>query len=392
MSYWKYLLNVLLKNKLNFIPLAILFAAAIFLLSANSRTADQNSFVGDIKRNQAIIEQQLAQREEQLADQKNLDKEELADLRKSSAMLEKERNKNQAMIDFASKKQWNKAYELKLAIIDDLLLRVESGDIAPEDNSDFIEHLNNEKTLYTKLQKLNLAVDPINLETKGFTFTYRMQAVLIPLIFTICLIALLVNLFYNGYVNGIFIERMFPRPQINLQLSKIAFGFTQGALLYLLFLLTNFLLASVTNGTSSPAYPLILATDSDVTLAVGAAISQAALLHLLGIFFLTCVIYLLVSVTKNRLATMLVATLGLGGLILMTGQFAPLNSILHVLPTTYFNAAQVVTDELALATQNTQINLLSGLLVLVISNLLLLTAIIFLNQKAERHQLLYQKR
>lgn len=73
------------------------------------------------------------------------------------------------------------------------------------------------------------------IEIKGFTFTYRMMDILFPAIFTICLIALLRNIFGVNLVERTSFEDMFPVKQVKWQLKKTILIFLISLFLCLLW-------------------------------------------------------------------------------------------------------------------------------------------------------------
>lgn len=223
-------------------------------------------------------------------------------------------------------------------------------------------------------------------ETKGISFTYRMMDIAYPAIFTMCLIAFFSSLLSSGIVDGMDLEDMFPVNQITWQIKKVGICFLMGLFLYMIWLGTSFVMATLMNGVGSINYPIILFSDNySETIPVKSVIADTFILQALTILFLVLFVYLIAILTKNQLSTLFISSITMIGLVLLTGNIAPLGSYLHLFPTTYFNATRVISQQLAVENNNIHITLSNGVWVLVVSSLIILGIILLIKKRHQSH-------
>ena len=231
---------------------------------------------------------------------------------------------------------------------------------------------------YNILHGLNLPPEFEGGELRGFTFLYRMLDTVFPILFILCLITLLSDVFTRTYQDGMDLEDLFPVNRMTWQLDKVAKLLLISLCIYGLTFGVIFTLAGLLNGFSSSLYPISLYTEHYTdTIRVGRLIGQTLVLHTLTILMTLVWVDLMALMTKDKLTTLFVSAVTLLGGILLTGNIAPLAKILHLFPTTYFFATRVITQQLAYENVNPEINYINGLLVLVGTNLLLIVCVLW---------------
>lgn len=395
MTYWRFLNRSLFRRKLNFLPILLLLGITIFLFFMNRSVQDKVSFVGMIEAENAVMEAAHNDYSEHLAakaaGESQYENDDLKGMKAASETLQENLTLNKQAQELAEKSQWQEAYGIKLALIEkNEIANLQSG-LLPSDDVAAIEKIYRARTLYRGLKEANVAYDPEWYEIKGVTFLYRMQDIVMPLFFTVCLITLLTNLFFCGQVEGMWLEDLFPQGKLRVQMSKILYGFILSLLIFGLVMLLSFAMASIISGVGSSQYPVVIKiAGHHRILPVGQIMGKAAVLQGLSLLLLTLSTYLFAGITKNKLITMFISIIVDAGLIAITGKIEPLFPVSHVLPTTYFNAVQVSNHELSGITNNPHINFETGALVLTISCLILLVVITLRNRYSEKSELLFR--
>lgn len=145
------------------------------------------------------------------------------------------------------------------------------------------------------------------------------------------------------------------------------------------------------NGSGSLLYPIKLFTDSYLeTIPLSTIIGKVAILQSFGILFLVSTVYLVSLLVKNQMTSLFISAFMIIGPILLTGNAAPLGKLLHLLPTTYFNATRVITHQLAVENDNLNISFVTGIYVLLVSSCLIICIIVFLKKQHEIKQLFHK--
>lgn len=178
---------------------------------------------------------------------------------------------------------------------------------------------------------------------------------------------------------------MFPVNQASWQIKKILMNFFMGFSIYMIWLIITFLVSSQVNGMGSFKYPVNLYTENFTgTSPVISIMTQALILQIIAILFIVLVVYLVALLTKNQLITIFVSTVSLVGVVLLTTSFEPLNGIFHLLPTTYFNATRVATNQLAFQLSNSNITTTNGIFVLSFFSIIFTLLIIIIKRNYEK--------
>ncbi|MEO2553559.1 hypothetical protein [Enterococcus casseliflavus] len=388
MIYSKYILKVGFKNKLNLIPLLIPIAIMIFLMIMNTQAIKSTGYVPLLKDGIGIMEGALQRQEGILKDEPNLSEQDEKEIAEANTALGENIQLTKQSITLAEEGRWTDSLAIQLKLMEENELHdIENGNIP--DNENFAQHTYMKYSAYKQLSKLNSEPQYDGLEMKGTNYVYRMMDSIFPIIFLLCLIALISNVVNSSIIGRIDIEKLFPENPVKFHLKKIAILTLFGLLFYLFFIGAAFVLSSVLNGVGTLQYPInIYDTGFDQTKPLIDIVTRAGILQLLSLLFVISCVYLISILAKSGLTTLFVSTIAILGPIILTGQIAPIAKYLHILPTTYVNSIRVVTNQLAFENKNSLINFGNGILVLLISNLLIISIILVIKVRSRSREML----
>ncbi|GEM_PF-2254384 len=388
MIYSKYILKVGFKNKLNLIPLLIPIAIMIFLMIMNTQAIKSTGYVPLLKDGIGIMERAFQRQEGILKDESNLSEQDEKEIAEANTALGENIQLTKQSITLAEEGRWTDSLAIQLKLMEENELHdIENGNIP--DNENFAQHTFMKYSAYKQLSKLNAEPQYDGLEMKGTNYVYRMMDSIFPIIFLLCLIALISNVVNSSIIGRIDIEKLFPENPVKFHLKKIAILTLFGLLFYLFFIGAAFFLSSVLNGVGTLQYPInIYDTGFGQTKPLIDIVTRAGILQLLSLLFVISCVYLISILAKSGLTTLFVSTIAILGPIILTGQIAPIAKYLHILPTTYVNSIRVVTNQLAFENKNSLINFGNGILVLLISNLLIISIILVIKVRSRSREML----
>lgn len=357
LTYTRYLLKLGVKNKLNLIPLLIPILIMIVLFIMNTQALEKSGYLAFLNEDLQLVDNQNDQQKSQ----------ELGTYLTKNIELKKK------SIELAKEEKWSES----LAIQVDLMKETELQDIDNyklSSNEDLVNNIYMRYARYTKLMALNAEPQLEGIETKGFNFVYRMMDSIFPLVFTLCLIAFISTIFNASVIGRIDTEQLFPETPFVLYMKKISMLTIISFLFYFLFLGSSFILSSIINGTGTLDYPINLFMGNFMrTVPILKVLIKANILQFFSILFIVSAVSFISTLAKNGLTTLFISIIALLSAILLTGKIAPVNAVLHLLPTTYVNAIQVVTNKLAFETYNSAITFTTGIVVLLVSSIILMT-------------------
>jgi hypothetical protein len=387
MIYSKYMLKIGLKNKLNFIPLLLPMIIMLFLMMMNTQAMKNASFVANLNQDIQIMHTAVGNQTDILATDSSLSKEDEQVITESNSILANNIRLNEQAISFAEAGKWTEALTIQLNLMEQNELRhVEANIPASED---FKKYLYMNYASYKELSRLNAEPQQDGLEMKGANYVYRMMDSIFPVVFMICLVALISNMVNASIIEGIDIEKLFPESPIKFQLRKIMVLTLFGLFFYVLFLAGTFALSSALNGVGTFQYPInIYDGVFDQTKPLINVVLKAGILQCLSLFFVISCVYFVSLLAKNGLITLFVSTVVLLGAVLLTGQIAPMAKYLHFLPTTYVNAIRVVNNQLAFENNNPSITFSNGAWVLLLASLLVIFMILAIKVQSRRQEML----
>ncbi|MGX7417261.1 hypothetical protein ACWOFR_00505 [Carnobacterium gallinarum] len=362
-KYWLFLYKTTIRNKFNFIPIAILILLTIALLWLNATLTASNGFIPMIRM--------------QNADNKNS----FSDNKEVNLMIQEQIASNERVIELAEKNDWKAALTLQLKVLEETDIKLVENESQPVP-IELKKSILGKKAIYQYLVKNNLKLDTLERETQGFPFVFRVIASLFPSVVILCIIALLTNLFTENFKQGINLDDLFPLKKQYLLTSKLGFGILAASTVYAIILLISFVSATIINGSNSLNYPALLNTPSFIDIRpIGSLIAEALFLQFLCIIFLVLFVYILAQLTKNKVATLFISVFIICGLVLTVTKVQPLAFIAHRIPFVYFNTIDILLQNSSYITNNPKVTWITGITTLLISILAELIIVILLNYK-----------
>lgn len=354
----------------------------------NTQAIKSTGYVPLLKDGIGIMEGALQRQEGILKDEPNLSEQDEKEIAEANTALGENIQLTKQSITLAEEGRWTDSLAIQLKLMEENELHdIENGNIP--DNENFAQHTFMKYSAYKQLSKLNAEPQYDGLEMKGTNYVFRMMDSIFPIIFLLCLIALISNVVNSSIIGRIDIEKLFPENPVKFHLKKIAILTLFGLLFYLFFIGAAFVLSSVLNGVGTLQYPInIYDTGFDQTKPLIDIVTRAGILQLLSLLFVISCVYLISILAKSGLTTLFVSTIAILGPIILTGQIAPIAKYLHILPTTYVNSIRVVTNQLAFENKNSLINFGNGMLVLLISNLLIISIILVIKVRSRSREML----
>lgn len=377
-KYWSFLFKITIRNKFNFFPFIILLAISIVLLIMNTNVHPTVGYIGTIQtQNQNLTELINVYNG---YDANEISKADMEEINTEKEHLLKVVEDNKRSIEFANQNKWTNSVELTVKTIENTDMKMLENDEVnspPEYKKMVLTNL----AKFKYLAKNNLKPDAHEMEIQGFPFTFRMIDVLFPVIVIVCLITILTNIFTETFKQGVDIDNLFPIRKSKLITSKLLFGFIITLGVYISLLIISFIFASIANGTSSVNYPISINTPRFTDIRpIKYLMLEGLFLQALCIIFSVLFVYTIAFVTKNKIATLFTSILVLCGTSLSVTELQPLFSVLHFIPTTYFNTISVLTKDVAVNSNNSSVTFSYGIITLV-SWILLEIFVIFLANK-----------
>ena len=376
MHYYKYILKVATKNRLNLIPLIIPIAIMCFLMVMNLGAVKSTGYIPLLNDGVGIMEGALTRQKDILEEEPDLSEKDSKEINEANTALVENIKLTKESIRLAADNQWSKSLNIQLMLMEENEIHdINEGNIP--DNQSFSQNTFMKYAAYKELSELNIEPQYDGLELKGTNFAFRMMDSIFPIIFMLCLIALISNIVSSSLIGRVDIESLFPENPITFQLKKILILATIGIAFYMSFIFVSFLFAAAINGVGSIMYPInMYSQDFLETEPIFGIMIKAAILQVLSIVFIISTVYLISIITRSALTTLFLSTIFLLGAILLTGQIAPLARFLHFFPTTYVNSISVVTNKLAYNTTNGAINLSNGVIVMIVWTVAIISVIL----------------
>lgn len=359
----------------------------IFLVVMNMQAASRTNYIA-LLRDDIEIMTGTFQNQKEILEEPDLTEQDELEISEANTVLEENIELIKQSIHLAEVGKWKESLTIQIKQMEEnVLFDIENGNIP--DHEIFVMDNYMRYASYKKLSELNEEPQIDGLEMKGGNYVYRMMDSLFPIIFSLCLIALISNIVCASVIDKIDIEALFPENPIKFHLRKIALLTAVGILSYFFFLAVSFILTSLLNGMGTAQYPINIYEEGfSSTKPLIEIILKGGLLQLLSILFIISCVYLISIIVKSGLTTLFVSTVILSGGILLTGQIAPMAKYLHFLPTTYINAIRVVTNQLAYENVNAAITFQNGILVLASSSLIVVLIIVLMKIRSRKKEML----
>lgn len=375
MSYCKLILKKAYKNKLNFIPLLlilILISLIYFRYHDGAYTQMINPALSGIEAMDRIPKDIAYFQNIINTTDENSEKHQMAkrDLVRAESLL----YNYEQRLDAFQTGDWNKYYtsDLKLNEIELEVLKVEPN-YHDDDYTKIIElHIDYDQ----HMQDYNLGYDHRLYNIQGISYVTKICNDYLPVLLALLLIYITSSMYCSTYVDSMDKQKILPLSSLKRQNSRLLAGAIVGG--FIVFLITGVSLISgmIGNTLGSLNSPVLCYTleGADTFIPLITILPQFIILLILSILFIVNFVSVLSIFIRRHMTCMLLSLVIIVGCVIFTVEFAPLQSYMHLLPTTYIRAFQVVSGELTSITHNANINLFNGILILGISNILLFLA------------------
>lgn len=375
MSYCKLILKKVYKNKLNFIPfllILILISLIYFRYHDGAYTQMINPALSGIEAMDRIPKdiayfQNIINTTDETSEKHQMAKRDL--VRAESLLYNYEQR-----LDAFQTGDWNKYYtsDLKLNEIELEVLKVEPN-YHDDDYTKIIElHIDYDQ----HMQDYNLGYDHRLYNIQGISYVTKICNEYLPVLLAILLIYITSSMYCSTYVDSMDKQKILPLSSLKRQNSRLLAGAIVGG--FIVFLITGVSLISgmIGNTLGSLNSPVLCYTleGADTFIPLITILPQFIIQLILSILFIVNFVSVLSIFIRRHMTCMLLSLVIIVGCVIFTVEFAPLQPYMHLLPTTYIRAFQVVSGELTSITHNANINLFNGILILGISNILLFLA------------------
>lgn len=363
MSYIYLLFKQIYRSKAGIAATTILFLGVVGLFIVNS--IDGSDFRADMQSYLLHDQETLAFYQEEL---KNPDISDENQIMYEQAIIEVEENISwgRQILEAIDQNNFSEALVYFNKMIDrNLDIHNETnGELFPEEAiNEFIMTRN----VNNRLIELNEEPDTLHFEKFGATFTYRVMESLFPTLFMLTASFILSEAYFRSFRGGINIDILLPKKSTGLLIKKLSFMAGLIVALYFVILVFSFCLASIFNGTGSFRYPIVNnGSPNFETMPLWSVMIKTFILHALAIVNLVLIVAFVGVLTKNKMATLMIAILITVGFPMTHEFISSLHPFLHLSPFTYFLGGDVVTGFLAELFNNDRIDFISGVIVLVV--------------------------
>ena len=387
MSYFIFSLKKIVKNKLTWIPLLIVFFICLFVLFQNN-VAQKRYNLGEqirnnIQTNQLLIEE--SKRKSQDLD-KNSEKYRL--LQQTISESEKIMENDKEWLSAYNNKDWKKVYKNKLFH----LKRAIEFSQGREDKT-LLNALNREQKLYQSLQKKNIPFEDSTYPITGFQFTMSLFTYFFPVLFVLINIFILGQLYTSNFYNKMHLSTLLPMRPLHEIFIQLGVGICFVFCSFLLVVGLLFMISSTLFGFGSLDYPVIyyfLGTQDFYFSSIGPAIIPTIVLFLVANISIVSIIYTISYILRDKMMTLFISTLVLIGGVILPYFVQPIQKLSHLLPTTYLHSYQVVCGELQMKIDNTSVQFWLGMcmsfIYILVNYLLCYIVYLYRNQKMIRYE------
>lgn len=381
-EYACFLWKRMLKRKSNLLILLVCvgFLATILVLNYNMRSEFRYKLESKIETLDNAVRQNT-----NMLSEVSKDSDEYEIYQGTIQLNETFKKDYEALISLYDIAAWDLFYEKYLNVLEaeSQIIKTSIGD-TNTNSFDQLSNANRNQIAYIGyLYEHELAYENPDYPIFALSFITSISRVILPILVFICCVYMIAQLFTIDNFDHIDISGIFPIARRKKELTKLILGICICISIYLLMLLTMFLLSFFLTFHTGLEYPILIQEGISDWSTVGLLVLFPKWFILGIVFYLcTCVsTYLVSKIIKEETPlffSMLCVSISLAYLPSIAGMLMP---IAHYLPTTYLKFVDVVSGTLANTYGNAQITCSSGMLVLSIFLLLELMAIGFLNRK-----------
>lgn len=369
-----FLINVkkIYKNKLNSIPVFIIILFLVFLYVGNLKSAtiefDLDSPIS-IKEDINSTSKQIKLFEKNLKSI-SLDSEEYINIKNDLNLAKERKEYLENKLKAYKNKDWHQFYQndIRLKKID-----LEANKYESDYDDEFLQtiKLNEKYSLYQYENKLGF--DDRFTPVQGISYIILIVNNYLSIILIVMMAFILSYLYCSNYFNGIDISIIVPMKQVNRIMTKLMVGCFVGISVTLLVLIISGTLGSIGTEFGSLKSPILTYCASGICEyePIINFMMSWIIMSILSMLFISNVIFVLSVLLKKRTSCFFSSLLFLFACTWGCTKIAPIFSIVHLIPTTYLNCLQVLSGEIGYLTQNNNINALTGIIVLLVCNIVL---------------------
>lgn len=369
-----FLINVkkIYKNKLNSIPVFIIILFLVFLYVGNLKSAtiefDLDSPIS-IKEDINSTSKQIKLFEKNLKSI-SLDSEEYINIKNDLNLAKERKEYLENKLKAYKNKDWHQFYQndIRLKKID-----LEANKYESDYDDEFLQtiKLNEKYSLYQYENKLGF--DDRFTPVQGISYIILIVNNYLSIILIVMMAFILSYLYCSNYFNGIDISIIVPMKQVNRIMTKLVVGCFVGISATLLVLIISGTLGSIGTEFGSLKSPILTYCASGICEyePIINFMMSWIIMSILSMLFISNVIFVLSVLLKKRTSCFFSSLLFLFACTWGCTKIAPIFSIVHLIPTTYLNCLQVLSGEIGYLTQNNNINALTGIIVLLVCNIVL---------------------
>ena len=369
-----FLINVkkIYKNKLNSIPVFIIILFLAFLYVGNLKSAtiefDLDSPVS-IKEDINSTSEQIGLFENNLKSI-SLDSEECINIKNDLNLAKERKECLENKLKAYKNRDWHQFYknDIRLKKID-----LEANKYESDYDDEFLQttKLNEKYSLYQYENKLGF--DDRFTPVQGISYIILIVNNYLSIILIVMMAFILSSLYCSNYFNGIDISIIVPMKQVNRIMTKLMVGCFVGISATLLVLIISGTLGSIGTEFGSLKSPILTYCASGICEyePIINFMMSWIIMSILSMLFISNVIFVLSVLLKKRISCFFSSLSFLFACTWGCTKIAPIFSIVHLIPTTYLNCLQVLSGEIGYLTQNNNINALTGIIVLLVCNIVL---------------------
>lgn len=369
-----FLINVkkIYKNKLNSIPVFIIILFLAFLYVGNLKSAtiefDLDSPVS-IKEDINSTSEQIGLFENNLKSI-SLDSEECINIKNDLNLAKERKECLENKLKAYKNRDWHQFYknDIRLKKID-----LEANKYESDYDDEFLQttKLNEKYSLYQYENKLGF--DDRFTPVQGISYIILIVNSYLSIILIVMMAFILSSLYCSNYFNSIDISIIVPMKRVNKIMTKLIVGCFVGISVTLFVLIISGTLGSIGTEFGSLKSPILTYCASGICEyePIINFMMSWIIMSILSMLFISNVIFVLSVLLKKRISCFFSSLLFLFACTWGCTKIAPIFSIVHLIPTTYLNCLQVLSGEIGYLTQNNNINALTGIIVLLVCNIVL---------------------
>lgn len=366
MSYVKLCLKKVYKNWLTFIPFLCVLIFIIIMYLANYRLTSSRLYdphelknIENIKNNVESYQRILENYDESSQTYKQA--------KRNLEQLEYSENKRLAY----EENNWKEYYENDAKLTNLNLQEFKS--IQGFNNEDVIKAINLHIEFNQYMMDHNFTNDTYLNSVLGISYMASVSDEMFPILMLVLLIYLVSNMYCSTYIDDLDKKNLLPLSPLKRQNSRTIAGIIIGVSITLFITGSTIICGTVGTSLGSFNLPIMKYTidGMDSYIPFITILPQLLLLLVLGITFVVNFISVISIFVRKYITCMLISLVVIVGFFVIAGDMAPLQSYMHLLPTTYLDSFKVMSGELLSLTNNSNVTFMNGVLVLCISNVVL---------------------